>query len=369
MTLRTPAARLAISTVSCIALLYLFGPPLAERFRTGRNDFLQLYAGARLARTSGLYDIEASKRIHVEVTGSWYPSVYWSRLPWYALILSPLGNLPYQTAYRLWIAMNAIAVGAWLLWYARLWPPLPMLAALSVPLVLNFANGQDAGLVTACAGFSVLLIRRNRSFLAGLVLALCSIKFHLFLLLPVALIVHKQWRVLWGGLAGGAVLAMLSVLTNGWAWPWQFLKLVSSPELHPYSDRMPTIYGLLSLLGFNRLWLELLLSAGVVLWFTWLARKHSLEVALGLSFVGGLLISHHAYLADTLLLLLATALFALNQAPKPMLGLTIAAALPPVPIALLSGAPYSAVMDFMLLFILVLASLTPRHLKEAQPAP
>lgn len=351
-------AVLAISIVLGASLVAFLGTPLYERWSTGKNDFLQLYAGARLVGTPELYDIEASKRIHVEVTGTWYPSVYYTRLPWYALALSPLGSLPYRTAYRIWVALNLLVVGAWLLRYWWLWEELPIFAALSLPLMINFTNGQDVGLVAAFTGFAVLLMRRGLEFWAGLLLALCSIKFHLFFLLPLVLLVHKRWRVIHGALVGAAALVALSIAADGWMWPQHFLGVVSNPELHPHPEWMPTLYGLLYTMGVHSRAAELVLSGGVAAWVVWLARRYSFEAGLGLSLVGGLLVCHHAYVADTLLVLLALALFAMNRMPKAVLGVTIVTVLPLTALAMLGDPPGNALMPAMLFAILAAASFS-----------
>jgi hypothetical protein len=350
---------LGISLVLGAVLFAFLGTPLYERWSTGKNDFLQLYAGARLVGTPELYDIEASKRIHVEVTGTWYPSVYWTRLPWYALVLSPLGSLEYQTAYRIWVAFNILTVGAWLLSFWWLWDELPIFAALSLPLMVNFTNGQDAGLVTAFAGFAVLLMRRNLDFWAGLLFALCSIKFHLFFLLPVVLVMHRRWKVIHGALAGACVLVALSILADGWYWPQHFLNVVTNPELHPHPERMPTLYGLLYMMGIHSRGAEVLLSLGVAAWVAWLSRRLPIDVSLGLSLAGGVLVCHHAYLADTLIVLLALALFAMNRVPKLLLGVTMVTVLPLTALAILGDPPGNALMHAMLIAILAAGSVAP----------
>ena len=59
-------------------------------------------------------------------------------------------------------------------------------------------------------GLALLWMTRGRDFAAGLLLALCSIKFHMFLLLPLVLLIHRRWAVLRGGLVGGAILLAIA---------------------------------------------------------------------------------------------------------------------------------------------------------------
>jgi hypothetical protein len=92
-----------------LVMLAIGGFPALDRFLPGRNDFLQLYGGARLSGTPQLYEPAASKKIEMELVGVWLEGVYYSRPPFYAFLLGPLVKLPYLTAYWLF---PAISVGA-----------------------------------------------------------------------------------------------------------------------------------------------------------------------------------------------------------------------------------------------------------------
>ncbi len=364
------AAAFRILTLAMGAVLFLtWAWPLRERALAGRNDFLQLYAGARLVGTPELYSIEASKRIHREVTGTWYPSVYYTRLPFYALMLKPLAWLPYTAAY--W-TFQAISVSFFLLFlwlYGRAWPDLALLVSLSVPVLINFINGQDAGIVTALAGLALVLVRRGRDFPAGLLLALCAIKIHLFVLVPVALLLHRRWRILQGGLAGGALLLAASFLAAGVDWPLRFLAMVGNPELHPGPDHTPTLRGLVWVLAGENAALEAALAAMVVALFVHRAsRIRDFEVVFALSLVAGLLVCHHAYVQDCTVLVLAAALVATARVSKLLLGLMIVATLPPAYFLLFHGAPYNAAVPLLLGSILVAASGAAHDRPDRAPA-
>jgi hypothetical protein len=345
-----------LSLIVALSLFAMWAWPLRERALTGRNDFLQLYAGARLAGTPRLYDIEASKEIHREVSGTYYVSVYFTRLPWYALALSPLGRLPYSAAYWIFQVISAALFAAFLWQYLPRYRDLALFCAVSVPLLTNFANGQDAGIVTVMAGFSVLAARRGRDFLAGLLLALCSIKFHLFVLVPLAVILRRRWGILKGGAAGGAVLFAISAVSGGIDWPLRFLDVVGNPELHPGPDHMPTLRGLVFAFAGDNRGIEITLIIPVVALFVWLARRiANYEIDFGLSLVAGLLVCHHAYMQDLMVLLLALALFAIAPASRALRGATMITALPPAYFMLLHGVPYNVAVPLLLVAILIAA--------------
>ena len=112
-----------------------------------------------------------------------------------------------------------------------------MLGAFSLPLAFALVNGQDTPLPRGNSGASVSVwMRRGRDVVAGAVLSLCAIKFHMFLLLPVVLLVHRRWQVLKGGLIGGLILLAISFLSEGVRWPMQYARLLLSSELDPCID-------------------------------------------------------------------------------------------------------------------------------------
>ena len=361
----------SISIAIGLVLFAVWGYPLRQRAWSGENDFLQLYAGARLVGTPELYDVEASKRIHREVTAghTYYPSVYYTRLPYYALWLSPLGKLPYRTAYWIYQAISLVVLAAFLIAYTRRWPETPVLAALSVPLLVNFVNGQDSGLAAALAGFAVLAARGGREFFAGVLLSLCSIKVHLFLLVPLVVLLHRRWAILSGAVIGGSGLMAWSILADGFGWPGRFLNAVRNPELHPGPEHMTTFRNLANYLsGGDNSTLELAMSlatAALVAYLVW--RIRNFEVAFGVALAGGLLVCHHAYTQDLLLLFLAALLFATAPASGVLRGVSVTAALPPTAFLLLSDHPWSALVPLLLLSVLLAAFADVSH-RPASPA-
>ncbi|MFN7918846.1 MAG: glycosyltransferase family 87 protein [Bryobacteraceae bacterium] len=337
----------------------LAGQHLWSRAKRGENDFLQLFAGARLVRTPELYVMDASLRVHREVTesGTYYPAVCYTRLPWYALMLSPLGKLPYRTAYYIWEAFNATVFVVFLWLWSREYPPVWALAALSIPLLVNLLNGQDSGLVTALCGFALLLERRGRDLAAGVLLSLASIKFHLLVLVPIGLVIHRRWGILKGGLAGGAALFVLSAIADGFDWPGRYLAVLRSPAVHPGAETMTTFRNLAWFVsGAENPSLELVLSVATAALFAYLAwRIRSFGVMFGLALAGGVLVCHHAYSQDLVVLVLMAALFATAGASTALTNWTIALAMPPAAFLLYFGFPLSAALPVLLLSILLVA--------------
>ena len=81
-------------------------------------------------------------------------------------------------------------------------------------------------------GLSMVLLRRNRGFAAGLVLALCGIKFHLFLLVPVFLLARRASRMAAGLCVGGVLLIVGCFALFGRDWPSQYYTCIVENQKH-----------------------------------------------------------------------------------------------------------------------------------------
>lgn len=298
------AGRLA--RLLCVSLVVLWSCFLPwGRALKGQNDFLGLYSGAKLAGTAELFSDEAYHKLQTATANIWLPSVLYSRPPFYALLLKPLAALPYRAAYSVFEGLNLAALAIFLLRFARRDLALWAVGGASVPVITAFVNGQDVLLVVLAAAASLAAARRGRPFLAGLLLALCSVKFHMFVFVPVVLVLQKRWRMLAGGAAGVAVLYVASSLAQGWAWPVPYLHFILSPSLHPTPFTMPNLHGLVVATVGDRIGVELFLAAIVAAAVIYMsARSESFESAFAIGVAGGLLTSHHAYIQDCCLLLL-----------------------------------------------------------------
>lgn len=359
--------RNALMLIPGIVILLSLASMHSGRILKGHNDFLQLYCGSRLVGTADLYSVEANKRVQREAIGLELEGVYFSRPPFYAFLLSPLGWLSYPYAYAVFQIVSLLSVAAFLRLYLPQLSELALYCSLSVPLLASFATGQDLGLVLLLAGLSMLLVKEDREFLAGLMLALCAIKFHLFLLMPLVLLIHRRWRVLMGGAAGGTALVLTSFVAGGPYWFQAYAILLRNPALHPGSEHMPNLHGLLSVLSISSLpaeaWLSLVVTA-MVAFIAW--KTPDVELALAFALVGGLLISFHAYVQDCVILLLVFVVICSKPVSRAERAIAALAVLPPVYLLLLLGKPYSLAAPVMF-FALLFAGFV-RSWKGARPA-
>ncbi len=165
---------------------------------------------------------------------------------------------------------------------------LVLFSSLCFPLLSNFLNGQDVTLVLLLAAGSILAIRHEHDFAAGLLLSLCAIKGHLFVLTPLVFLIHRRWMVLAGGAVGGGVLTAMSFLTDGRDWPRRYLTLLANPELHPSPSSMPNLRGLVfGVTGQEHpaiYWVLTICVVAAVVWLAW--KMRDLEMAFAMSLVG-----------------------------------------------------------------------------------
>lgn len=182
------------------------------------TDFLSFWTTGQMLHAGGnVYDAAAhtaAQRAFFAQDGAhtafFYPPTF---LPF----CWPLGLLGYFPALALWLAATG---GAWLLavreWLKRagLAQPLVVLAAAFPPVLITITHGQTSFLVAALLGTGALLVR-ERPWLAGVLFGLATIKPQFGLLVPVALLLTREWRVIAGAVLGAALLAGMSTLAFG----------------------------------------------------------------------------------------------------------------------------------------------------------
>jgi len=339
--------------------IYLWHPFLPYFFARANNDFVCTYTGAALAGSGGLYDRDAVLRTQRGLGDSPQFMMY-QRFPYYAALASPLRFLGYRQAYWVWQSVSLASV----LVFLSFWPGRRRWVAAvacfwSLPLANCFVMGQDVALLLAVLALSLALFFRGRHFAAGCLIALCSIKFHLFVTLPLLVITRRLWRFGAGSVAGGAALLALSFAVEGWRWPAAYVRMLRMPTSTPSYSLMPNLNGLLAGqphgIGLMALAVCLVLSAAALA----MGRARP-TVAIAAMLLSGLLLSYHAFIADAALLIPAGLLLLRDKASLAhrAAGLIL---LSPLAFAAfrLENAPYPPAA-IILLSLLVMAAVTIR---------
>lgn len=264
------------------------------------TDFNQFYAAGKLAGTGHLYDWDRMQELERPYKKTLIP---FGRPPFNAVCFRPLSALPYGAARVAWMALNAAALAAFaLLWPMRRRDDVLLAMCWSCPAALLLSMGQDTGLFLAIATVGLLLLRANRDFAAGLVWSLCAAKFHLGLGIPVFLAARRKWVAIAGGVVGGLAQLAISFAAEGRGWPQRLLDLAKISEFSPVPYKMPNLNGLTYRLPGGAL-IEAVLAV-LVLAAVWrISRRATLPVAAAAALAGGLLVGHHAYVYDAILLL------------------------------------------------------------------
>jgi hypothetical protein len=320
-------------SVACLALSGLIAMLLlAFANRSAWSvDFNQYYSAGLLAGTGHLYDGHSILALELQRNSTAVP---FGRLPVYAFAMKPLSALPYPVARVVFFLTEVAALAG----FIALWPFPRRDWALeavcwSAPVAMCLAFGQDSVLFLFFVTLGLWLLLRGRNFGAGLAFSICASKPHLAVMLPFVLAARKNYTALLGGVSGIAILLLLSFAVEGPQWPARLLALARLPDFDPAPGRMPNLRGLLSFFGGNLL-LELALAviAAGAIWI--LSARIPLKSGITVALAGGLMLSHHAYSYDALLLLPALLLPFENAGPE-WLRLWALILITPVPYMLL----------------------------------
>ncbi|NCP11087.1 MAG: DUF2029 domain-containing protein [Sphingomonadales bacterium] len=180
------------------------------------RDFINLWSGGKIAATHDwerLYRPEAFMAFQTELFGPLDRHIY-SYPPPSLFLAAPLAMLPYPAALLLWLG----ATGAAFVHAARPWCPpgrgWALLALATPAALLNIWEGHYGFLLGAIFLWGWRLLDA-RPFVAGAVFGLLILKPPFGLLIPLVLLLRRDWRAIAGGAAGGAAIAALSALVFG----------------------------------------------------------------------------------------------------------------------------------------------------------
>lgn len=215
----------------------------------GANDFASRWVGARAFWRDGLspYSDEATRQIQLLIYGrpilpeeelEFDPGPF--AYPFYTVfLLLPLVWLPYPWAEAVWLVVLQVCllVGLLLALRIHVWrPPRWLLACTAVwaflfyPDVRALILGQFAVFVFAMVALALWALKGRRDVLAGLCLALSTVKPQMvFLLVPLLLwwmVREQRWRFVGSFLGGMILLLGASWLAEPW-WMTGFLRQVA----------------------------------------------------------------------------------------------------------------------------------------------
>lgn len=254
------AAVLIVATAT--SMIDVFAKPLGY-------DFITFWAASHLTlggEAAAAFDVKrifAAEQAAVAANESIF---LWHYPPTFQLLVAPLALLPYVVAF---LAFVGASLAAYVLALRKLLDARVASGRDAVFLLIAFPgvficvfHGQNSLYTAALFAGGLLAMERGRPYLAGLALGLLAYKPQFGLLIPVALIAAREWRVFFStgavalGFAGLATLilgpdlwvaflkngpVLREVMETGWL-PWHkmpsafvFLRYLGVPEGFSYA--------------------------------------------------------------------------------------------------------------------------------------
>jgi hypothetical protein len=252
------------------------------------NDFVEYWAAARLFVSGGNPYGPAELFKTQQAIGWSEPSalLMWNP-PWTLSFIWPLGLLDYDSAQFIWFLAHTLMVfiGAQLLW--RMYDGPSGSARSAWFAVLTFAPvyfvlllGQIGPVIFLGILVFLLALERQRWAVAGIGLALISLKPHLLYLFWLALLFwllrEKRWRVLWPMAAGGALALVFPLLLNREIYV-QYIQMFSSPGIvRPQQWATPSLAtAFAAIFAVDNLWLRAIPGLAGFLWLMWYWRSRA----------------------------------------------------------------------------------------------
>lgn len=225
-------------------LIFVNVAMLAPLFRMGEGgvmtpDFLAHWTGGRLllqGQTDHLYEPLVQQHLQTATVGStafsWFVSP-----PFAAALYAPLAALNYPVAAFLWMVISAIclvlAIRSIRPWAPQLFAANGRVVWLAIfaaePVLEFFGSGQESALTLLVWVLGIRLMLAGRQMPAGVVFALGLFKPQQFLLVPIVLLLRRQYRALLAWLTTALALAGASVLLVGVNGTLTWLKVPFSP--------------------------------------------------------------------------------------------------------------------------------------------
>jgi len=204
--------------------------------------------------------------------------------------------MSYKAAYTAFWLLNLVLLGFVWKWIR---PDIEMIAF--APLWVILVTGQDSILLLFVLAASLMCIRHNRMFVAGLVLGCGMFRFQHLLPIVVLFVAWREWRLITGFILSAlGTVALSASLTDLRSYVAILRLTIAHPELYAPIERMPDLRGLLHALHQT----ELLLAVGtlvmVVAFFRGRSQSNEQRMALAIWTVA--IVSFHFFIHDMVIL-------------------------------------------------------------------
>jgi hypothetical protein len=210
------------------------------------SEFRIFWIGSYMAlngKLDDIYNISKFEEIEKHFTGC-KGSHAWLYPPTFLLMVLPLSLLPYLAALAAWISITLIG---YVLILRRICPqPYIIYWILCFPgIAVNVLLGHN-GLLSGTLLGGGLLFMNSSPVLAGIFFGLSFYKPQLGILIPLALLAGRHWKILGISVGSTACISIVSMLIFGpetWLGFWRNIPIAAKLTNNPwYWSRMPTIY-------------------------------------------------------------------------------------------------------------------------------
>ena len=221
----------------------------------------------------------AQRQLDDNPKGGFYP---WPYPPSFLLVAATLAILPYYFSMLTW----ALAT------FAAFWAAIArislsrrdMLLMLATPAAwLNLYIGQNGSLTAALIGFGLIMLPA-RPVAAGICIGLLSIKPHLGLLIPVALLAGGYHRAFASAAVTVVALALATTVAFGvepwFAFPEQIERVAMLAKTTTMTTKIQSAFGMARSLGLSAdqaLWLQGAVIAALVAVIAWLWSRRDVS--------------------------------------------------------------------------------------------
>ena len=318
------SASLAWSIAIILALLPVW---IQERLpKESRSvDFVYFYAVSQIVHhlpAESIYDHQilaaaCQKIVPVRDEKSSYGPFQYP--PITALLVEPAAKVSFWGSFRIEQAISFVLYAAGILILLRtFFPSQPLISCIFFPFALaylpwvsnTFLNGQLSAFGFFSIALALALRESKRLFSSGLALSLCLYKPTLLLLLVPMLLLRRQFRVLAGVAAGGAVLIASTTAAFGWhVWAAyaRFLESAGSIEQLRQLGGYVDLTAFFSLIAGTRAGLPIAAictAAGLaVLVLAWLRHRDNERLAWASAITGTVILGPYVPLYDTILII------------------------------------------------------------------
>lgn len=223
------------------------------------RDFVILWtAGQMIAqgRAADVFDPSTFLTAARALFDAALPFHFWSYPPTALFLAAPFGGVGYFTAYGLWCGAGLLVLGIAAALFLRGPRDVALLMA-SPAVATNLVLGHN-GFLTAALLLAGLALTARRPAVAGALIGLLSFKPQLGLLLPVAALAQRRWRLIAAAAATVVLLAALSVAAFGLGAWRAFIELglptqtrMMSEGSGPFQWMMPSVFMSGRLLGLS----------------------------------------------------------------------------------------------------------------------